>query len=897
MQHFLFILFCFVFSKESFAQSKTYFISTLGNDSNNGLSTSTAWRSISKINQIDLNAGDSVLFRGGQIYKGTILLNKEDVGIKSNPIVISSYDTGRATINGSEGISAHNAGGIKIQDLIIKGDSRDLNEGVYFLIDQKDTDIDYVLLKDIEVYGFGGAGIEIRADSTDKGFNDFSIINCIVRDNGHAGIETFGFWPQYSHSNFYIGYCKVYNNLGTFATANHSGSGIAVSGVDGAIVEYCEAYNNGANNRGAAGGPIGIWTYNAKNVIIQFCESHHNKAGLLKDGGGFDIDGGSQNCIIQYCYSHDNEGAGFGMFEFGSPNKFTGNIIRYNISQNDGRKNSFGALGFWAIDTEHSLNDSWVYNNTIYMDATNIVNGQPAAIDVLWGNLKGIHVVNNIFYTTAGIPLLKSSEPLSTSAIHFKNNNYYSTAAPVFLWGSNNYFSLSAWKTAAPGQEKNGTVSLGLSMDPFLSDPGGGERVGVADGKKLASVTAYKLKSNSAMINAGLDITNNGNKDYYGMPVPDNIKTDIGAAEFDSISKSTSGILEAELALLNKTVIDSNHAGYTGTGFADFINKSSDYIEWKLDKATAGSTSLRFRYANGSNIDRPLKLEVNGQVLAASIPFTPTGEWTNWSASTITTNLLSGINKIRLTTIGYSGANIDHLAWSEVALSSGILEAELALLSNEIVIDSNHSGYTGIGFTNYINETGDYVEWTLNKPNAGSASLKFRYANGSSTNRPLKLEINGQVVTSSLSFLPTGSWSTWSYTGITANLLFGINKIRITAIGYSGANIDHLAWSEIASAAQNISSQAQTVLATGLKVAVLPNPVVGIAKLFLSTSTDGPVEIMLVDMVGKVHKRLFYKNIGTNHFNLPVNDLPSGLYILYATQGAENAFTRFVVNK
>nr|MBA3675433.1 carbohydrate-binding protein [Chitinophagaceae bacterium] len=242
---------------------------------------------------------------------------------------------------------------------------------------------------------------------------------------------------------------------------------------------------------------------------------------------------------------------------------------------------------------------------------------------------------------------------------------------------------------------------------------------------------------------------------------------------------------------------------------------------------------------------------------------------------------------------GYNGSNIDHLAWSEVAPAS-ILEAELALL-NKVVITSKNPGYTGTGYVDYINSSGDYVEWTLNKPNAGSASLKFRYANGSSTNRPLKLEINGQVVASSLAFLPTGSWSTWSNTGITVNLLSGTNKIRITAIGYNGANIDHLAWSEIASAAQNISSQAQSVLATGLKVSVLPNPVVGIAKLVLSTSTDGPVEIMLVDMVGKVHKRLSYKNIGTNHFNLPVNDLPSGLYIVFIKQGMNNAFTRFVI--
>ncbi len=907
MLHHLFSFLFLGFSIAAISQNKVYYVSAMGNDASDGLTTTTAWKSISKANMVDLEPGDKLLFEGGKTFNGTLLLNQEDRGLKTSPIVIGSYGTGKALIYGSKGILATNAGGIEIHNLVVKGDGSQFtyvgadstaNDGVHFLINQAGSDIDYILLKNLEVFGFGGTGIVIKADSTEYGFNDVSIMHCVTHDNDHAGIETFGFWPRYSHTNFYVGHCKAYNNSGTFATENHSGSGIVVSGVIGAKVEYCEAFNNGANNRNKGGGPIGIWTYNAKNVIIQFCESQHNKAGLHKDGGGFDIDGGAQNCIIQYCYSHDNEGAGYGMYEFGSPNAYFGNIIRYNISQNDGRKNGFGALSFWAVDAEHKLNDSWVYNNTFFLDTIKMVNGQPSGIEVIGGNMKGLQVVNNIFFTKAGIPLIRTSEPIPTTSILFKNNNYFSTSDPLFLWGNSIYNSLAAWKAAAPGQEMEGTTSLGFATDPLLNNPGGGTTVGVGNGGKLSSMTAYQLKSNSPMIDKGLFISNRGTRDYYGTTITSTQKSDIGAAEYQ-VQATAPGVLETESALLNKVVIATNQAGFTGTGFGDYINATGDFIEWTLDKPGGGLANIKFRYANGASINRPLKLEVNGQVVKSSISFPPTGAWTKWSLISTSINLISGINKIRLTAIGYSGANIDHLTWSEeVPTSSGLLEAELAVL-NKVVKASNQAGFTGTGFGDYINATGDYIEWTLDKPGGGLTALKFRYANGSSADRPLKLEVNGQVVKYTMSFLPTGAWTNWSSASVNANLISGLNKIRLTAIGYSGANMDHLAWSQ---STTTISSafvmQEQELLPADLKVFVTPNPAVDVIKVKVFSSSVLPVELELVDMSGKSQSKYVIKNsFITNTLNIPIAHLPSGIYLIILKQGTQTSTARFIVAK
>jgi hypothetical protein len=139
-------------------------------------------------------------------------------------------------------------------------------------------------------------------------------------------------------------------------------------------------------------------------------------------------------------------------------------------------------------------------------------------------------------------------------------------------------------------------------------------------------------------------------------------------ASKDTLQQPTT-TLEAEAAVLHNAVIATNRAGFTGTGFVDFINNVDDHIEWTFNKKDSGSVIIQFRYANGSTADRPLKLEVNNAVENSRMSFVPTGSWTNWSTVSDTVQLTSGSNKIRLTTIGSNGANIDHLSWRNSALT------------------------------------------------------------------------------------------------------------------------------------------------------------------------------------------------------------------------------------
>jgi len=119
-----------------------------------------------------------------------------------------------------------------------------------------------------------------------------------------------------------------------------------------------------------------------------------------------------------------------------------------------------------------------------------------------------------------------------------------------------------------------------------------------------------------------------------------------------------------------------------------------------------------------------------------------------------------------------------------------ILQAEDAAYSGA-VIASNQTGFNGTGFIDFVNATGDYVQWTVNVPTAGSYDLSFRYALPSGS-RPLELKVNGIVKVSSLDFPPTGLWTTWGKVITTQSLNAGNNTIKLTTNGSNGGNIDEL---------------------------------------------------------------------------------------------------------
>ncbi|WP_051367151.1 family 20 glycosylhydrolase [Hamadaea tsunoensis] len=118
-------------------------------------------------------------------------------------------------------------------------------------------------------------------------------------------------------------------------------------------------------------------------------------------------------------------------------------------------------------------------------------------------------------------------------------------------------------------------------------------------------------------------------------------------------------------------------------------------------------------------------------------------------------------------------------------------EAENATLVNASVA-TNHTGYSGSGFVDYVNATGGYVEFTVSSATARTATVTFRYANGTTANRAMTVRLNGTVVSSALAFNGTGSWDTWQNQTLSVNLVAGTNTIRATANTTTGGpNLDY----------------------------------------------------------------------------------------------------------
>ncbi|WP_185230378.1 serine hydrolase [Teredinibacter franksiae] len=136
------------------------------------------------------------------------------------------------------------------------------------------------------------------------------------------------------------------------------------------------------------------------------------------------------------------------------------------------------------------------------------------------------------------------------------------------------------------------------------------------------------------------------------------------------------------------------------------------------------------------------------------------------------------------------------------SFSAVTLEAENATVSGAAV-ENQHSGYSGSGYVNTTNSSGNWIEFDVNTiPYSGIYRVEIRYANGSTSNRPLDIAINGTVESTADNF-GTGAWATWSTTNVNIPLEAGDNKLRLIGTGSSGAaNIDRIVVTKVATFSQ-----------------------------------------------------------------------------------------------
>ncbi len=467
---------------ESFAGTlpRAYYVNNQGSDAAAG-TKARPFRSIEKVNTLHLDAGDTVYFQGGQIFKGTLLLTQGTRGVPAHPVVITSSGPGYATIDAkdSTAIKVYKGEHITLHRLKLVGSGRktgNTKDGL-FIINSKEINVE-----DLNISGFQKSGLNIYSSQ------NINANQVFAHDNGSAGITVEGPYAKTESEKIHITNCRAENNPGDPTNlTNHSGNGIVVGNCKNVLIDHCTATNNGWDMPRIGNGPVGIWAYEADSVIIQHCLSYENKTSKGgADGGGYDLDGGVTNSVVQYCMSYGNQGSGYCIFQYWGATPWHHNVFRYNISENDGTvSDSQAGLYVWnSSDDEKQFYDCDVYGNIIY-------NSKVAAVCFSDKSAsKGIRFYSNIFVGRDS--LIKGVDKIGDA--RFWDNNWWSLEKGFNADGMRDF---RAWAEKTGREIRDGKMT-GLNLRPAFKNAG---HASITSASQLKGFGNYELPENSALRN------------------------------------------------------------------------------------------------------------------------------------------------------------------------------------------------------------------------------------------------------------------------------------------------------------------------------------------------------------------------------------------------------------
>ena len=313
-----------------------------------------------------LEAGDVLFLRGGQ-YKVTDPLNITASGTKDQPIIIESYPSEVAVLDGQNRSTED-----------IQSGNYSTSNGLWVHAGN-----DYIHIRKLEVRGMANAGIKIHSSHN-------IVEGCIVHDNYYNGIHVIDGKTDHYLTPFIGGYNiirdnLVYNNTDEglfFAPYTNGGNsdGISISSSKNNQIIHNTVYSNSDD---------GIDSYRSNHSYIAYNIAYDNGKGA---GNGEGIKSGSGHAetgnyaVVEHNLSYNNSRRGFNY------NDGTGATFRYNTSYNNkyGFKVSDTTLTEYNISTNNldgnqasasHLNNSWssAYEN----DNIVFISTDPSSTDFL----------------------------------------------------------------------------------------------------------------------------------------------------------------------------------------------------------------------------------------------------------------------------------------------------------------------------------------------------------------------------------------------------------------------------------------------------------------------------------------------------------------------------------
>ncbi len=457
-----FFIFCLIiFLAGCQVNNKYYFDSVNGNDNNSG-TINLPFKSIKKLNQIDLKNESEIYLANGSVFNGSIeLKNKKN-------IIISSYKNNssekKPIINAKgslSGILVENSSNINISNIQIEANGgneshnphqllkQDLRAGILYIVSDDETHDNFIIndvtIKDIFFNNEGfkrnpkevrspngtqsyGWGIRILNLSDSGNLENITIKNSLIENISHSGIRVKGKLDNKFKN------VKVFNNK----LLKTGGPGMVFNST-----YNLHAYENDINFSGSNddsrkwGRGSGLWTWGSTLGLIE--KNKFQNANGPADSAGCHIDFNCKDIVVQYNLSKNNAG---GFVEILGNNYNCS--YRYNVSINDGYRvkgegNNFQeGKSFWLSgfvgngNKRHGPYNSYIYNNTVFVNKDIV---SKIAVDK---NSKGVLVANNIFYFEGETAMVLGDQykpdkggPGNIENVFFENNLFLKNHWPM----------------------------------------------------------------------------------------------------------------------------------------------------------------------------------------------------------------------------------------------------------------------------------------------------------------------------------------------------------------------------------------------------------------------------------------------------------------------------------
>jgi hypothetical protein len=246
------------------------------------------------------------------------------------------------------------------------------------------------------------------------------------------------------------------------------------------------------------------------------------------------------------------------------------------------------------------------------------------------------------------------------------------------------------------------------------------------------------------------------------------------------------------------------------------------------------------------------------------------------------------------------GALTNYLVAAVPAPKEAVFEAEKASLTRAITA-TNHSGYSGTGFVDYLNPEGSAITWQVYTPLPGQYKLSFRYALQSGS-RPMGLKVNAVAANAPVSFPATNAWNTWQFSTVSTPLKAGLNTVTLYATGASGPNLDHLLVlpEQVDLPAGRVLAQGNAPSPETAPLTSFPNPTTGLTTIRYRLEEAGPVSLALYDARGQKVITLADNEeqpAGVHEQTFDARRVQSGLYYCRLRTGVTERVTKVIVNR